>query len=91
MTFLTLVGKPSAEIIDLGPGCFIRELMARRAQPPAEPVPVERYTLRGWADGYVIYDGWEMIAAFHGPSLALASRLLRMLKADAEAPTPDAA
>lgn len=47
--------------------------------------PVERYDLRGWANGYAIYDNGDLICTFHGPQWDLASATLRRLREDAEA------
>lgn len=68
-------------------GAFVREVLERRGLPaPAPAPPVERYRLCAWADGYCIRDRGELIATFRGgDSWPLASRLMRLLKADAEA------
>lgn len=68
-------------------GCFITELMALRQ--PVEPV--ERYRLFATADGYAIRDRGVVIARFEGPQFELAGKLLRLLKAEDEAPTPPCA
>lgn len=87
---LHLVGKPTAEVIDFGRGCFVAELMARRTPQPVEPEPVEpdRYTIRGWSGGLAVYDGWTRIATFEGQQWDLAKKLLRLLQAGDAAPTP---
>lgn len=46
----------------------------------------ERFDLRGWADGYAIYDGGDLIVTIHGPQYALASRIFHALRDDAATP-----
>ena len=63
------------------------DVLARAARRPlAEPAPraTDRFKLCGWLHGYAIYDGPTLIATFHGPDLKLPSRLLRLLREDAE-------
>lgn len=47
------------------------------------PEPVERFTLRPWSNGYVIYDRGQLICTFHGPQWGLASATLKRLREDA--------
>jgi hypothetical protein len=48
-----------------------------------EPLPAERFELRGWADGYVILEQGEVICTFHGPQLNRAWETLKRLREDA--------
>lgn len=58
---------------------FIRELLGDAYVD--QPAP-GRYEARGFIDGIKIYDHGEVICTFHGPQLALAAKVLRLLKAE---------
>lgn len=51
-----------------------------------EPPP--RFDIRGWAGGWDVLEHGELIARFHGPQFERASKLLRLLREDAERGPP---
>ena len=61
-------------------GAFVREALAAAAIEIAHGP--DRFTIRGWYDGWKIYDRGEEIVTIHGPQLCLAGRLLWMLRED---------